>query len=92
MKSSTKFILENHTIKLEKELVILYWVSFIVILDHVYVMDTPRENQALPLLLSHTSVQGVYAKEYAHLNACGHICVCKYMYLWKFEVSIRRFF
>lgn len=92
MKSSTKFILENHTIKLPKKFVILYWVSVIVILDHVYVIDTPCENQALPLPLSHTSVQNVYAKEYAHLNACGHICVCKYMNLWKPEVNIRRFF
>ena len=52
MKSSTKFILENHTIKLQKKFVILYWVSFIVILNHVYAMDTLRENQALPLPLS----------------------------------------
>lgn len=86
MKSSTKFTLENHTIKLQKNFGILYWVSFTVFLNHVYVMDTPCENQALPLL-SHTSVQGVYAKEYAHLHIYGHICACKYMDIWKSEVA-----
>lgn len=77
MKSSTKFILENHTIKLQKKnFGILYWVSFIVFLDHVYVMDTPCENQALPLL-SHTSIQGVYAKE----GICTITCIWAYLCL-----------
>lgn len=94
MKSSTKFILEDHTVKLQKkkkkefQFVILYWVSFFVILDHVCMMDTPCENQASLLFLSHVCVQGVYANEYACLHVCGHIRVCRHMYLWRLEVDV----